>query len=673
MKKFLDNHHRWMPVLLLVLCVGTYAVYITRLGFYWDDWMTVFLVDKYKIASKIDYFADRPGFAWLDVITLSLFGLKPLYWHLVFLTIRWLTAWGMWGVLTKIWPDNKEQAAWSAFFFTVYPSFLKQSLAVNYKAQFFSYLCFILSLIFMILAYKKRGYFWQYTIPGMVAALCHLLTTEYIVGLELMRPVIIFLIISPDVLEWKERIKVIVKNWLPYLLMILVFMVRRFIFFPGEVDPNPFIKLNGNGSPVETLVNLVITFLQDVWHVLVTSWSDIVQPEEIITKTPGVLLAWAIAVVTGVVIYFVMRAGNKDEPGEENGAWVRPAILFGMFSIVVGMLPVWLTGRSVLEGGFADRFSIPAMFGASIFVVALVDLLISRRDYQRIVLTLLLVAAISAQIRASNEFRWDWIRQTRAYWQMYWRAPAIEPNTPIIAEGALTGTTNRYNATFAINLLYPQVEGTDSLTYWYFEIPYNGLYRYIPEMLDGMPLTGKYRTEKFVGNSRNSIMIFTPAQGDQCIWFLSPRDIDNNAILEEESTLTPIIDLGRIFPQPFSKDYPRKDIFGPEPQHWWCYYYQKASLAHQYQDWDEVIRLWDEAGRSGFQASFAYELIPFIEAFAYTGNWDQAVKISVDSQEMGLHKNPMLCASWRDMQDTYGGVEAFDLAYSEVSQALTCD
>lgn len=673
MKKILNDQSRWMPILFLGLCVGTYGVYLSQLGFYWDDWMTIYLTEKYERAADFLYYAYRPLFAWLDVIIRSILGLKPLYWQIVFLVIRWLTIWSMWGVMVRLWPRHREQMAWAAILFSVYPTFFTQSLAVNYKSQFFSFLLFLLSIILMIQAYRNRKTRWPYTILGMLFTLGHLLTTEYMAGLEITRPVILFLIISSQVDDWKERIKRILINWSPYLLMIFLFVGRRMIFFPGEVDPNPFIDLESGGNLFGTLLDVVIISLRDVWYVLVTSWSGIIQPEEIIVISPGILLAWAIALVVSLAVYFVIRAANQQAIEEKNHGWEKQAIFLGMFSVFVGLLPIWLTGRKILSGGFADRYGIPAMFGASLVVVALLSLLISNRDYRRIVFTVLLGFSIAAQIRASNEFRWDWVRQTRAYWQMYWRAPAIEPNTAIISDGAFTGTTNRYNAAFAMNLLYPQIEGTDLATYWYFEIPYNGLHRYIPEMLEGMTLTGEFYNEKFIGDSKDSILIITPEPEDQCLWFLTPRDVKNNAILEQASQLSAIVNLDRIHREPVSDDYPMEDIFGPEPKHGWCYYFQKASLAHQFEDWEEVIRLWDEAEQLGYQTAYIYELIPFIEAFGYIGDWDQAGKISKDSYEKGLHKNLMLCASWKHMQESFAGNEDFDLAYDEVSQTLNCE
>ena len=47
---------------------------------------------------------------------------------------------------------------------------------------------------------------------------------------------------------------------------------------------------------------------------------------------------------------------------------------------------------------------------------------------------------------------------------------------------------------------------------------------------------------------------------------------------------------------------PSPKIFGYEPEHDWCYYYQKASLARQIGDWEEIGRLYDQTRKLGLKA-----------------------------------------------------------------------
>ena len=56
------------------------------------------------------------------------------------------------------------------------------------------------------------------------------------------------------------------------------------------------------------------------------------------------------------------------------------------------------------------------------------------------------------------------------------------------------------------------------------------------------------------------------------------------------------------------------EIFGAEPPHTWCYYFEKADLARQLQDWQSVLQLEKQAREHGFTPKFGPEYVPFIEA-----------------------------------------------------------
>ena len=43
-------------------------------------------------------------------------------------------------------------------------------------------------------------------------------------------------------------------------------------------------------------------------------------------------------------------------------------------------------------------------------------------------------------------------------------------------------------------------------------------------------------------------------------------------------------------------------MFGSEPPHLWCYYFEKADLARQLQDWQSVLQLEKQARARGLYA-----------------------------------------------------------------------
>jgi len=73
---------------------------------------------------------------------------------------------------------------------------------------------------------------------------------------------------------------------------------------------------------------------------------------------------------------------------------------------------------------------------------------------------------------------------------------------------------------------------------------------------------------------------------------------------------------------------PQDIIFGTQPKHTWCYYYQKASLARQGGDWEAVIDFYNAAAEQDLHPNDQIELMPFLQAFAYSGEKKKVKQLS---------------------------------------------
>ena len=64
-------------------------------------------------------------------------------------------------------------------------------------------------------------------------------------------------------------------------------------------------------------------------------------------------------------------------------------------------------------------------------------------------------------------------------------------------------------------------------------------------------------------------------------------------------------------------------LFGSAPEKTWCYYFEKADLARQNSNFSEVVLLGDEAINKGYSPRSASEWLPFLEGYAWVGQWDK--------------------------------------------------
>jgi hypothetical protein len=89
------------------------------------------------------------------------------------------------------------------------------------------------------------------------------------------------------------------------------------------------------------------------------------------------------------------------------------------------------------------------------------------------------------------------------------------------------------------------------------------------------------------------------------------------------------------------------DLFGPEPPHNWCYYYEKADLARQMGDWTQVARFGDEAFAASFRPDDPSEYLPFIEAYARLNRWNDAKQLALSTADTMPILEPALCGLWQ--------------------------
>lgn len=77
-----------------------------------------------------------------------------------------------------------------------------------------------------------------------------------------------------------------------------------------------------------------------------------------------------------------------------------------------------------------------------------------------------------------------------------------------------------------------------------------------------------------------------------------------------------------------SPTVPLQSIFGAEPVHDWCYFYQKMDLARQRMDWETAASLADEAISQGLSPNDLTEWLPALEAYIHVNDIKQSRRIA---------------------------------------------
>jgi hypothetical protein len=668
--KALRFPERSFPLAVLGLCILAFGLLIPKLGFYWDDWPVIMMAKMKSAQNFWDFYAyDRPFSAWTYILTLPVLGTRPLAWHVFTLLLRWAACVLVWLLVRGIWPGHPKEAAWTALLFAVYPVFTQQAIAVAYSQHWICCVLYLASMVGMVQSQRSPARHRLWTVVALFTAALGMLTMEYFFGLEALRPLVLWYLASEGSDAPRARLKRVFIQWIPYLLLFIGIVVWRLFLLklPGADANRPGLLIALLHDPASTALALLQLMLQDTLQVLVASWYPTVQPAGILLGSRVLIFAWGVAITAALLTgYYLSRL---DSPENSSGSPVRQMLVFGLLATLLGPLPVWLTGKQIIVGYYSDRFGLPAMLGASLVYAALLVWLTPRAKVQVTLLSLLIALAVARDIGTANDYRRAWEKQLTFYWELYWRAPSVDPHTAFISDGEIFPYVGTYSTTSGLNLLYRREAVPSEVAYWFYSMG-RKLGNQLDRFLAGKTLRSNFRTWRFSGESTDSLALFY--DGQRCLRILAEGRPENATLPPAILPAVPFSNLDRILPHPWTEAGPPADIFGSEPVHLWCYFYEKAELARQLEDWGQVTQLGQAAQAAGYLPYDPIEWFTFIEGYARTGHAGEAAALTESVHMARPDYDPLLCALWDDGILSATAAPALTEARSEMTAWLTC-
>ncbi|MFC2028975.1 hypothetical protein ACFLTX_03505 [Chloroflexota bacterium] len=663
----IENSGFMFPIILFVICFFAYGLLVNRLGYYFDDWPVILMI-KSKLNFWEFFKLSRPFSAWTYSITAPFLGLDPLNWHIFLLFVRWITCLMAYWTLIQLWPGKKKEVMFIICLFAVYPAFWQNSISVAYSQHFITYLVYFISMGSMLAAIKKRRVSGLWFVSILTGGL-HLLTMEYFWGLELVRPIFIWMMLTFSESGRKKRLFKTIRIWIPYLAILIGVILWRSLLANLPDDPNPIVLFEAlSNEPFHAVINYFQQIIRDVSHILITGWYDTFQIDLIDLNLPFLIIAWVIAFCVAVIafIYFQFVISEKIKDG--GSLWEKQAVFLGIVFIILGTSPAWIVGRFVTKGMYSDRFAIPALIGASIFLVGAVSIFINSSKQQILLVSILLGLATGSQFRIANDYRWDWVNQQRVYWQMFWRAPMIEENTIIVSDGGLFKYTGEYPTANALNVLYSQRTNSFEQPYWMMEL--DDYYQDNGILLPNTELSFNILNISYSGLAEDSIFIDYLKDGS-CLKVLTRMDGATNSLTDLFQQASELISTDRIISDVTS--LPDQTVFGPEPAHTWCYLFEKAELARQLVQWQQVVDLGNQAIYEGYEVNHPAEWFVFIEGYAHTGDYEQAVQLNSWVLDRDEKIHPQLCSLWENLVSQYPSISDEYANMSQIRKSLDCN
>lgn len=649
------------PLALLVIAFFSYGIFAFQHGFHWDDWGFVWLIRSQGIPGFSDYFAtSRPFLTYIYSITTALLGTTSWAWQLFSLLLRWSSAVCLFFVLNMIWPDLKRQIFLVAVFFLIYPGFNQQAVAITYSHFFLVQAGFFLSLILMFWFSERPSEYWWACLLALALSAINLFSIEYFFGLELLRLLLLLIFMQNKWPSYKIALKRAIVIYSPFLFIVLWFLYWRFTFESGyqlELVADTSISLS------DRLMSIPITIFEQLEVAGWQAWLKIFHMPDFSSYGPRLTIVYSVMfLLIFIILYQILK--NNITSKESNMKFSLQWIGLGIISMVLAGIP-FIVGEFPLRLTFPNsRFTLPFALGASLSLVAILELL-SKWKYHVILACLLATLTAGTQFNNSYLWREDWKLQRSFFWQIVWRIPDMHPGTIMLSSDTPFDYSSDNSLTFPLNLIYDPDNRSNNLSYAYQFVSVR-LGNEIASLKPGVPIKQDYYAAIFESDTDHILAVHYSPPG--CFRVLHP-------VYDRDLPLAPAtgeiaknwLEAGvPILPRTATQALPLSNLeqissiktenfsilskFGTEPTHSWCYYFENADLARQADDWERVATIGDQVFAIPFFPDDLSEYLPFIEAYARTGRWEDARDLTRKTSNSMPILEPALCALWQRVE-----------------------
>ncbi len=653
---------------------------LSKLGVHFDDWtlawMTHFLG---PLAFKDAYLVDRPLLGWVYVFTFGLLGDNPIAWQIFGVFVRWLSCVVVWWALRGIWPRRTLEVAGIACLFAVYPGFVSIHIPLTRSHHILILALTLFSIGAMVWAVRLPKAFWSLYITSILSGALAIFIMEYYFGLELLRPVFLWMILSEHIQPIRKKLQRVALYYLPYGLYTLAFLVWRL----STPTPRGSVTLLNDieTNPISASFATLRLFLQDVFQSSVAAWGQAFNPGNLLAGyDTGVVIRYILIIAAAALltIFFLASLKTPDQSSDGVGLrrrWALQAILLGVLALLLGEIPVGTTNLHFDLAFPWDRFTIAMMLGASLLLFGLVELL-TWKPWQAVLLTGIIVGfGAGFHFHVALSIRRDWQSQKDMFWQLAWRAPQIQPGTAVLVSDLPFTFSNAYSLTPTLNWMYAPQDSSLEMPYLLYDVTlyFNATDYQVLAIQAGTPIDAENRLLYFHGSTSKAVfLVYRPPS---CLKVIDPT-IDQSLPVKPHlyHELLSLSDLNMINPSPAEPARPPAYFFGPEPEHDWCYYFEKADLARQMGDWKQVVDIGNNvlAKNSKNLPKDDTEYIPFILAYGHTGGWEKAAELTMRAYDADKKTKLMLCNAWKVLSQQMNPDQQSKVIVENTQNQLQC-
>lgn len=634
---------------LFGICVLTFAFYIPQLGFYWDDWPTAWIIrsDTYTVN---DFFAsDRPFVGIMYAAIIKVLPADPMVWQVLALLLRWWCAIAVWWIVRSVWRGREQMAFTVACLFLVYPGFTHQAIALTYSSLTFMLLMLLISVGASIQAIRRPNRRIAFTLVG-VAALAVSLAAEYYLMLELLRVGFLYVVVSETTKGRRARQRRTFIACLPYLAVMGVYFVWRFVIFhPTRPGVGLLALTEFKISPVDSVIVTVQRVVATVADTGALAWAqpfnarvlDLAEGSSVGISLVLGFLACAVAWKTWdrLGARGARLAGKAAPPSANDRLVTRQILVLAGVGLLGAGIPAWLTARQVELGTTWDRYTLGGMLGAALLVVGTMRALQLTGRATVAVFAVMIGFSSAFLVQTASTYADDWASQRELFTQLQARIPHIKAGSSILLDpGPLIDARGYSMTATAADTMGYRLGAQGEMPFWIF-VPED--FEKAPPTSTGLPPGGlPERNFTTRDDPAQFVVVAKPPTG--CLRVLDPARPELWPASRIPLAEVPRSRPGSVIERPARRDMTEPSVFGDRAPDW-CTAFETVDGALADGDLDRARSIAEDTMRRRLTPAAGEEWIPFAETFLRMGDTNRAREL-LDRAAAAPGTNRSLCA-----------------------------
>jgi hypothetical protein len=615
-------------VLILLIAAVTYLPHLSQATIYRDDWYYVMDRTIGGPGTFQQMFSiDRPARGPLFEVYYRLFGIQPFPYHMSSFFWRLMGGLAALWLFRQLWPRQRLATFLMAVLFVLYPGYLRWMEGFEDQPGILSSFLEVLSIALTLLAIRSsqtliKVFAW---ISSIILGWAYLALVDFSFGMEVFRFLCVFILVNHGQETrtfWQKTISAIRAWWIAVIIPAGYLFWRFFLFNNERAATDVGLQLGQLvTSPFMTAGLWLMRLIQSIINVTIVAGGTTYLEDFFEISLPEFLLGLLLAGVAISLLWVGFFTWKNDDANTSkrgsDGRWQFEAIWAGLIGVFFGVVPVIMANRYVSFDAYS-HYALPASL-ASTMLVAGVIFLIDSHMVRFIAASTLIFMAVLTHYTVSLLILHEENIIANFWQQVAWRAPGIKVGTTLFVNYPTVHYAEDVDAVSgpANFIYYPEQTNQIPVVYQLIGLPQMDYTT--KEVLRGINRKEDYRTHVGELNSNNMLVMSQPTV-DACVHVIDsqwPRyssgDPDQILLLGQYSKIENVLTDG-------SSPRLAAMIFGPEPEHSWCYYYQQAERALQEGDWEKIVQIGDQAARLNLTPADKIEWTPFMQAYAATGN-----------------------------------------------------